>query len=33
MMDEYKAFIWDGLAIVACCYVVFIAVSALLTFI
>lgn len=33
MMDEYKAFLWDGLAVVACLYVVWAAVSALLTFI
>lgn len=32
MSDDYKAFLWDGLAIVACCYAVWVAVTALLTF-
>ena len=33
MSDDYKAFLWDGLAAAACVYVVWVAVSALLTFI
>lgn len=33
MSDEYKAFLWDGLAVAACCYAVGVAVTALLTFI
>jgi hypothetical protein len=33
MSDEYKAFLWDGLAVAACCYAVAVAVTALLTFI
>lgn len=33
MIDEYKAFLWDALAVAACCYVVAVAVSAVLTFI
>lgn len=33
MSDDYKAFLWDGLVIVACCYTVWVAVTALLTFI
>jgi hypothetical protein len=33
MTQEFKAFLWDGLAVAGCVYVVFVAVSALLTFI
>ena len=33
MNQEYKAFLWDALAVAACCYTVGVAVTALLTFI
>jgi hypothetical protein len=33
MNQEFKAFLWDGLAVAACCYAVAVAVTALLTFI
>jgi hypothetical protein len=33
MSDDFKAFLWDGLAVAGCVYVVVVAVSALLTFI
>ena len=33
MNQEFKAFLWDGLAVAASCYAVAVAVTALLTFI